>query len=206
MYTKLFAFLAVVAVAYASSCTDGTNNVIDIGDVSNGAYNAHFQNVVAQTYNSDGSPSCYKGAASLKLPGVLKLVSGTIVVKTSMNLINDANAKMTLKKDSFLIGKICDDGKSKNALIPSSDCSIDICSQSYETSICKLMETAGTHDLATLEKTLGFSATINLPALPSSINGIIKGQWQAGLDLINAGQTVADIKLPSNEKYISIEQ
>lgn len=204
MYTKFIVSLTVIAIAYA--CTDGKDNVVDVADYSNGAYNVHFQNAQGQVYASDGTPSCYKGEANLKLPGQLKLVSGTLVVKSNMNLMNNVEAKLTLKKDSSIIGKICENGKSKNILIPDKDCTIVLCNNAMEDPLCTLLEKAGTYDLSQIEKTLGITATLSLPALPSSFKGIIKGKWEAGVSLVVNGQVVADIKLPSNEKFIYVDE
>uniref|UniRef100_A0AC34FGN2 Uncharacterized protein n=1 Tax=Panagrolaimus sp. ES5 TaxID=591445 RepID=A0AC34FGN2_9BILA len=71
-------FLAAIAVTLiAASCVDRKDNLVDIGDETEGAYNAHFQNAVGATYDDSDTPSCYKSEPNLKLPGVIKLVSGT---------------------------------------------------------------------------------------------------------------------------------
>lgn len=72
-----------------------------------GVYNAEFQNAVGATYDKNGVPSCHNNKApSLRLPGTLKLVSGQLTVKNSMNLVGNTEALLTLKKDSFLIGTV----------------------------------------------------------------------------------------------------
>uniref|UniRef100_A0A0N5A431 ML domain-containing protein n=1 Tax=Parastrongyloides trichosuri TaxID=131310 RepID=A0A0N5A431_PARTI len=204
MYTKFVVLLVLVASAYA--CTDGKDNLVEVGDVSNGAYNAHFQNAEGMVYDSSNNPSCYKGEANLKLPGVLKLVSGTVVVKQSMNLINNVVAKLTLKKDSSILGKICDNGVSKNILIPNKDCTIALCNNALESPLCTLLEQAGSHDLSQIEKTMGITGTLALPSLPSSFKGIMKGKWEVGVSLVSNGVVVADIKLPSNEQFIYVDE
>ena len=65
--------------------------------------------------------------------------------------------------------------------------------------------TPGTHSLGEIEGDLGINGTIELPSLSSAIAGILKGRWQATLDIQSAGTTVASIKIPSNEKYIDID-
>lgn len=204
MYSKIVLFLAVVGVAKA--CTDGKDNVVDVSDLSNDAYNAHFENTQARVYTSNGAPSCYKGEANLHLPGTLKLISGTVTVKKNMNLMNNVQAKLTLKKDSSIIGKICENGKSKNILIPNKDCTISLCNNALESPLCTLLEKAGTYDLSQIEKTLGISGTIALPALPGSFKGIIKGKWEIGVNIVSNGVSVANIKLPSNEQFIYAEE
>uniref|UniRef100_A0A0K0EGG8 MD-2-related lipid-recognition domain-containing protein n=1 Tax=Strongyloides stercoralis TaxID=6248 RepID=A0A0K0EGG8_STRER len=204
MFSKLIFSLAVIGIAYA--CTDGKDNVVDVADLSNEGYNVHFQNCRGLLYDANGSPSCYRGEANLRLPGILKLVSGTVIVKQDMNLMNNVQAKLTLKKDSSLIGKVCENGKSKNILVPNKDCTIPLCDNPQESPICQLLEKAGTYDLSKIESTVGITGSIKLPAFPSSFNGIIKGKWEIGVDLVSSGKTVANIKLPSNEQFIYLQE
>ena len=198
---KLLFLAAVLALAY-SSCNDRKDNLVDIGDTTDGAYNAHFQNAVGATYDNKGAPSCYESRPNLKLPGVLQLVSGQLVVKDAMNLVGNTEIYLTLKKDSWLIGTVCDHGKSKNPLIPDSDCKFAFCEK--PSSLCTAFSTPGTHSLEEIEGALGINGTIELPALSNAINGILKGKWQVTLDIQNNGKTVASIKIPSNEDYIDI--
>jgi hypothetical protein len=55
------------------------------------------------------------------LPGIVKLVSGTITVGKKLNVAGNTKALLTLKKNSMLIGTVCQDGKSKNFLVPDED-------------------------------------------------------------------------------------
>ena len=198
---KFLVLAAVLALAY-SSCTDRKDNLVDIADTSDGAYNAHFQNAVGATYDDKNTPSCYESRPNLKLPGVLQLVSGQLVVKQAMDLVGNTEIYLTLKKDSWLIGTVCDHGKSKNPLIPDSDCKFAFCQNA--TNLCTALGTPGTHSLGEIEGDLGINGTIELPTLSDAINGILKGKWQATLDIQTKGQTVASIKVPSNEKYIDV--
>uniref|UniRef100_A0AC35FRC1 Uncharacterized protein n=1 Tax=Panagrolaimus sp. PS1159 TaxID=55785 RepID=A0AC35FRC1_9BILA len=196
--------VAIVATLIAASCVDRKDNLVDIGDETEGAYNAHFQNAVGATYDNTDTPSCYKSEPNLKLPGVLKLVSGSLTVKNAMNLVGNTFVLLTLTKDSFLIGKVCDHGKSKNPLIPDDDCKFAFCQNA--TNLCTALGTPGVHSLGEIEGDLGINGTIELPELSSAIKGILKGKWQAELDIQSSGNVVASIKIPTNEKWIDIDQ
>jgi hypothetical protein len=77
------------------------------------------------------------------------LVSGTINVSKKMKVIGNSKALLTLKKNSFIIGTLCEDGKSQNILLPDSDCQIDLCA--VEGGLCTAFETPGEHKLGELE-------------------------------------------------------
>uniref|UniRef100_A0AC34QJE4 Uncharacterized protein n=1 Tax=Panagrolaimus sp. JU765 TaxID=591449 RepID=A0AC34QJE4_9BILA len=165
MFLKVSIFCILFGLV-TSQCTDKKNNLVDIGDTTDGAYNAHFQNAVGATYDQNGSPACYK--------------------------------------DSWLIGTVCENGKSKNPLIPDSDCKFALCANA--TTLCTALGTPGTHSLGEIEGDLGINGTIALPALSSAINGILAGKWKATLNIQSSGQTIASIKVPSNEKWIDINE
>lgn len=201
---KVFISLFIIVVTVSGQCVDKQNNAVDVADKSNAAYNAEFQNAVGATYDSNGNPSCYKGHPNLKLPGDLKLISGKLVVKESMNLVGNSQIYLTLKKDSFLIGTVCENGKSKNPLIPDKDCKFDFCTEASP--LCTALGTPGTHTLGEIEGDLGINGTIPLPSLSSAIMGILKGKWQATLDIHSNGKIVASLIVPSNEKYIDVQE
>lgn len=198
---RLLVLVTVLALAHCA-CKDKKDNLVAIADTSEGAFNGHLQNAVGATYDSKGAPSCFQSRPNLKLPGVLQFVSGQLLVKEAIDLVGGTEIYLTLKKDSWLIGTVCDHGKSKNPLIPDSDCKFAFCEK--PSSLCTAFSTPGTHSLEEIEGALGINGTIELPALSNAINGILKGKWQVTLDIQNNGKTVASIKIPSNEDYIDI--
>ncbi|CAJ0963633.1 unnamed protein product, partial [Mesorhabditis belari] len=195
--------LALAVAAYAATCTDGTTNVFTIADQNDPNLDIHFENVKVQTYDDNGKPACNGNAPSLNLPGMIKLVSGDIKV-TAANDLSKEEADLTLVKNSLLIGTVCDNGKSKNPLVPDEDCKIaDICSV-LGADMCKLLGTPGTYDLATIEKDLNITGTITLPSINGAINGILKGEWSIGILLQANGKHFGNIKLPGNAKWLYI--
>lgn len=98
---------------------------------------------------------------------ISELISGTIDVKKKYSLIGNSKALLTLKKNSFIIGTVCQDGKSKNILVPDSDCNFDICAASK--ALCTTLETVGVHKLGDLEGDTGINGTIPLPGVSSAL-------------------------------------
>ncbi|CAJ0557932.1 unnamed protein product, partial [Mesorhabditis spiculigera] len=200
---RYVSLLAVVATAISAACTDGKENAFTLANVNDASLSIHFENVVVQTYDANMQPVCEKNAPSLNLPGVIKLVSGDIKV-TAANDLSQDEADLSLKKDSLLVGTVCDNGKSKNPILPDKDCKItDVCSL-LGADLCKLMGTPGTYDLATIEKDLNITSTITLPNINGAINSILKGNWQVGISLNGGGKTIGQIKLPGNADWIYI--
>uniref|UniRef100_A0A914E371 Uncharacterized protein n=1 Tax=Acrobeloides nanus TaxID=290746 RepID=A0A914E371_9BILA len=188
MLGKLALFSVCVAVAF-SVCTDKVTNVVQISDDSNGNYNVVFNNADGATYDNNSNPSCYNNEANLRMPGVLGLISGTVVVNQAIVLDNATQALLTLTKNDNLIKTACKDGKSNNFLIPDKDC------------------TPGTHTLGELEGDAGIGSEIALPNLSDAIKPLLKGQWRVTIKIQNgAGTVVASILIPSNEDWLWIEQ
>ncbi|KAI6242912.1 hypothetical protein M3Y99_00200500 [Aphelenchoides fujianensis] len=153
----------------------------------------------AKRTTPDQTPSCYKSVASVQLPGLLKLISGSITINKQLSVKGNSKALLTLQKNSWLVGVVCKDGKSQNFLVPDKDCSIDICSLSK--SICTVLETPGTHQLNELESDVGSNGTITLPSASSALKPLLKGQWKLELKLM-----VMDINLPSNTDWLWLDE
>ncbi|EYC07606.1 hypothetical protein Y032_0069g311 [Ancylostoma ceylanicum] len=103
-------------VEASGPCDDGVNNVIQVADVGD-SLRIHTKGVVAHTYDENGNPTCYKGRARLSLPGIIKLVNGTIIVTAPSDLKKSGDVLMTLTKNSRFVGTVCKDGNSKSRLI-----------------------------------------------------------------------------------------
>uniref|UniRef100_A0A7E4VT57 ML domain-containing protein n=1 Tax=Panagrellus redivivus TaxID=6233 RepID=A0A7E4VT57_PANRE len=195
MFTRFVLAAALVAVTLAADC-----QLLELADT--GSFDAHFDNAVGGSYDASGNPSCHDGSANIQFPGEIKLVSGNLIVKDSANLVGDSKILLTLKKDSWLVGTVCDHGKSKNPLIPDSDCEIPFCETPSD--LCTALGTSGTHTLGQLENQAGINSTIPLPEMSSAIKGILKGRWQVTIDIVVGGNTLASVKAPSNENWVNI--
>ncbi|WKX93153.1 hypothetical protein Q1695_010860 [Nippostrongylus brasiliensis] len=187
-----------------AACVDGVNNVVQVADISDGQYSIHAQNMVAQTYDAQGRPSCYNGRAHVALPGQLRLVKGQVVVSAANADIKNAEVKMTVKKNSIFIGKVCVDGKPMKSQVPEDVCHHKIYPEIGD-EFLRMLSTPGTYDLEEIEKKAHQTNVINLPAVPGALNFIVKGDWQAEIALYVGGTRIAHIKAPSNTPWVNVD-
>jgi hypothetical protein len=198
---RLLACIFIGLAAVWSACVDKRNNVVKLDNVGNN--DIFFTDGTAATYGKNGSPSCSKNTADVKLPGLVKLISGTITVNKKYNFAG-SKALLTLTKNSWLIGTLCKEGVSQNPLVPDSDCQISICKVSND--LCNALGTVGVHKLGELEGDAGLNGTIVLPNLSSALKPLLRGQWKLEVFVQVSGQTVAHVKVPSNEDWLYIQE
>ncbi|TKR82980.1 hypothetical protein L596_016644 [Steinernema carpocapsae] len=74
-----------------------------------------------------------------------------------------------------------------------------------ETSARSSTPPASTLSRTSKENLKGFNGTIVLPPVQGMIAGIIKGTWKVQVKLVSHGQTIANVKAPSNEEWIQVE-
>ncbi|KJH46459.1 hypothetical protein DICVIV_07489 [Dictyocaulus viviparus] len=186
-------------------CVDGVNNVIDVGNVDNSAaLSIQINDAVVQTYDIDGKPSCYYGRASVQLPGRLKFVKGTLTVSKALDLKTSGEIRLTLKKDSFFVGTVCQDGISQKGMVPSEDCHRKIYPE-FGDKLVEMMSSPGTYDLEKIEKEARGSNVIKLPPTHGTMSLIVQGDWKAEVALVSNNVKVADIKAPSNTEWLYIK-
>nr|ADN00782.1 parasitic stage specific protein 1 [Teladorsagia circumcincta] len=185
-------------------CVDGVNNVVKVQDIHDGPIAIHARDMVAQTYDVNGNPSCYYGRAAVSLPGQIKLVKGTVVVSSANTDMKSAEFKMTLKKNSVFIGTVCENGVPKKAQVPPQACHHKIYPEIGD-KFLQMLSTPGSYDMETIEKEAHQSNIIKLPAISSALNTfVVKGDWQAQIALVLGGQTIAHIKAPSNTEWLYV--
>uniref|UniRef100_A0A0M3IBJ6 Secreted protein n=1 Tax=Ascaris lumbricoides TaxID=6252 RepID=A0A0M3IBJ6_ASCLU len=101
-----------------SQCVDGINNVILIEDIGGDDSTIKFHEVQMLSYSLKKTPRCTGGSPSVKFPGYLKAhkedsfegkVEISRAIKTEQGRLI---AQLTLKQDSFLLGEICNRGRS----------------------------------------------------------------------------------------------
>ncbi|KAJ1359932.1 hypothetical protein KIN20_018761 [Parelaphostrongylus tenuis] len=210
IYSTVFAItIAAPPIApYAMSndpCVDGVNNVFDLDNVGNeNTLYIRVKDVIAQTYDANGKPSCYNGRASIQLPGMIKLVNGTLIVTKAFDLEKSGDLRLTVTKDSIFVGTVCKDGVSESGMIPSSKCHHKILTK-QDKSFVDMISNPGTYDLQAIEKASGRSNIVRLPPIPSAEAFFVTGDWEAQLTLVSESQTIADIKMPSNTHWIYIK-
>ncbi|TKR82985.1 hypothetical protein L596_016649 [Steinernema carpocapsae] len=152
MKTLFVLAAAVLAVSFA--CVDKVDNIIKIADLSGGSLNVQFANVLAATYDANGAPACSGSHPDVRIPGQIKLISGQITVKKQMDLVTSSDLKLTVTKDSWLIGTVCKDGEKKNPFVPDGDCQVSLCGEANKFGhgdLCKIIDTPGVHTLENLE-------------------------------------------------------
>ncbi|KAI6196688.1 hypothetical protein M3Y94_01138300 [Aphelenchoides besseyi] len=203
MFKSVVLVLALLVAFIDCACVDGKNNVVKLADASSNNV-IKVDNGVAQAYDTNMKTSCYKNEANIQLPGYLKLISGTINIGKQLKVINNNKALLTLRKNSWMVGYVCEDGKSKNFLVPDSDCNIDICTLSK--ALCKTLEIPGIHNLSEIEGDVGSNGTIVLPNPSSMLKPLLKGQWTMQIKLQVENEIVMHIKLPSNEDWLYLDE
>ncbi|KAK6057636.1 hypothetical protein COOONC_04807 [Cooperia oncophora] len=200
--------LALVTIAYAAPpivppadlapCVDGVNNVVQLADVVDSVPTIHAIDVVAQTYDANGHPSCHNGRAAVSLPGQIKLVRGTVVVTAANPDMKNAELKLSLKKNSIFIGQVCTYGVKKKAQVPADFCHHKIY-PGIGDKFLQMLSTPGTYDMEKIEKEGHLSNIIHVPGISKNLNNfVVKGDWQAQLAIELAGRRIAHIKAPSN--------
>ncbi|KAK5967617.1 Parasitic stage specific protein 1 [Trichostrongylus colubriformis] len=203
--------LVLVIFAYAapstappsnrSPCVDGVNNVIHISDTDDASKTIHVHDVIAQTYDAYGNPSCSGGSPAVSFPGHIRLVRGTIVVDALNPDLKEAEVDLTLKKKSIIIGWICYDGVAKKRQVPEEFCHHSIYPYIGD-ALLQMLSTPGTYDLEKMEKEAHCSSVIQLPTLSKKFNKIVKGRWRAELALTLNGRKLAHIKAPSTTTWL----
>ncbi|KHJ79221.1 hypothetical protein OESDEN_21139 [Oesophagostomum dentatum] len=164
----------------ADKCVDGVNNVIKVANAKAGL-SIQLSNVEARTYDKDGKPSCHKSRAKLATPGQIKAVSGKVIVKQPFDLKKEAHVKLTVKKDSFLVGTVCQDGKAKSKLIKGNVCTQPIKPPKGEfpEKIVTMLKTPGTYELS-------------------------EGDWKVSAVVVSENKEIAAVKVPSNTEWVYI--
>ncbi|KAK0396224.1 hypothetical protein QR680_001627 [Steinernema hermaphroditum] len=202
---KTLFVLAAIFVTASASCVDGVNNVIKLADVTDETLSVHLKDVVLQTYDASDKPRCFSSQAEMFFPGSIKLISGDVIVREKTDLAANGVAKLTMAKNSFLVGNVCRDGVAVSSFVPKNDCQFNFC-QLLGNGICTLLTTPGTHTLSQIEQTANFTGVIQLPKIPSIINNVLRGQWKIEMKLVSGDKDVADIKFPSNTEWLNIDR
>ncbi|RCN35866.1 hypothetical protein ANCCAN_18257 [Ancylostoma caninum] len=162
------------------------------------------QDAVAQLYDANGNPSCYKGRAKISLPGLVKLVKGKVIVTTPSDIRKSGEVLFTYTKNQRFVGTLCKDGKVLNKLIPAEACRQKLYPFIGE-EFATMLSTPGTYDMEEIRKTAGVGPMVVLPPINSAINMIVRGDWQATLNLVSEGKTIALVKAPSNGEWLYVD-
>ncbi|TKR71977.1 hypothetical protein L596_019505 [Steinernema carpocapsae] len=194
MWLHFLPFLAVLfAFGSAASCVDGVNNVFQLNDLSGGFLPITVQNVIVATYTSDKKPSCADfddvGRPSVEIPGVVRVLSGQIVVKEKVDLQN-YEAKFTVEKEGWFgrFSKICKDGR--DGIIGIVPCSSKFC-KLIGKELCALLAVPGTYDIEKIK-----SGDIDIPGVLGILHSVLKGNWRGSANVESAnGKVLARLQI-----------
>uniref|UniRef100_A0A1I7ZEB0 MD-2-related lipid-recognition domain-containing protein n=1 Tax=Steinernema glaseri TaxID=37863 RepID=A0A1I7ZEB0_9BILA len=198
--------LAVTALAACGvsakrfECVDGVNNVIEVVDHTNGKGAIRFRDVKILTYDVKKRPFCHEGGPSVRFPGNLKISSGEIEIAEPLrNSRAPLKLEMSVEKNSFLIGTVCEKGMSKNQFVPSEICNFEIC-QLLGEDACKMFEETNVLQIADLPPSV--SDFIDIGALPLPQ---LEGEWKVAIELKQKGKTKGSISFGNGENWVNIE-
>jgi hypothetical protein len=126
----------------------------------------------------------------------------TINVTKELNLIGNSKTLLTLRKNDFLIGYICNNGKAHHLGVLDKFCTSDLCHG--DSKVCKLFEKPGVYDVNDIKNALDSpDGTFYLDDHAHNITSLIlKGQWKGSAQLKSGDQVVANIKGPSDTKWL----
>ncbi|KAK6048967.1 hypothetical protein COOONC_13528 [Cooperia oncophora] len=138
MLRSILGFLAVGAVlVYSKKCVDGKDNVIKVYDTTKGKGKILVKDLEIGTYDKNKKPICAGGKPQFTFPGHFKVLRGTVEVTEPVKEgKNKLMLEISLEKNSFMIGVVCENGVSKNQFVPNEMCNMDLCSIS---SACGLL-------------------------------------------------------------------
>ncbi|KAE9555437.1 hypothetical protein FO519_001374 [Halicephalobus sp. NKZ332] len=196
MKNFLLVSLASVCFLLIHGCEDGFDNVIHIYDELEEKDAAiHFKNVKIHGYDQAGKPLC---KPSIKFPGFLKITEGEIEVKQALHPEDDLKIEFDLKHNSFLIGTVCEKGKSKNSFVPDEVCNFEVCKAAP--AFCTIFATPMT--LTSTHLPEGLSGMI--PLSPFGLTAI-EGEWKASAKITKSGKTVAAIRIGPKDGWTAVQ-
>uniref|UniRef100_A0A915DUH6 Uncharacterized protein n=1 Tax=Ditylenchus dipsaci TaxID=166011 RepID=A0A915DUH6_9BILA len=202
----LIVWLIAVQVCFlygGNVCVDKENNVLRAENVGDNPI--MINNGSVGTYYANSSASCYNNDSNIQLPGQIQLLSGNVTVKTAMKIANNSKLLLSIKKKSWLVGKICENGKSKKPeLIEDKDCQPDLCD--FQMDLCKMLEKPGTYTIADLQTLANITQLIDLPELPKGTpKSIVNGKWKVTIELLVGGNVTAfKVNVPSGGGWLDV--
>ncbi|CAB3404080.1 unnamed protein product [Caenorhabditis bovis] len=200
MITRVLLVLAIFGgiVEAKTKCDDGVENVIKFTDTTRGKGKIIFTDFEVSTYDDEKSPSCVKGKPQFRLPGHFKLTKGFIEVKEPITDEDSLELAMTVEKDSFMIGKVCENGKSQNSFVPDQLCKFKLCS--IAPSVCALLrvKTSAPIDVTPFVQ----KEPIDIGALPIPQLG---GNWKISAKIVQGSKTLAGVQIGNGKTWLSID-
>ncbi|CAJ0606155.1 unnamed protein product [Cylicocyclus nassatus] len=198
MLWALLLILVLGADAAKSKCVDGKDNVIRIHDTTNGKGKILVKDVEIGTYDKNKKPICADGKPQFTFPGHFKLLKGTVeVVEPVKDGKDPIQLSVSLEKNSFLVGVVCEEGKSKNQFVPNEMCTFDLCKIS---SLCNVLATQ-TPDPVDITKFID-KEFIDMGPMPIPQ---LSGEWQLSVKLMQGKKVLGGIRVGKGSEWLNIE-
>ncbi|CAI2326141.1 unnamed protein product [Caenorhabditis sp. 36 PRJEB53466] len=189
--------LASMCTMAWAKCEDGVDNIIKFSDTTKGKGAIVFTDFEVATYDENKEPACKKGKPEFRLPGHFKLHKGFITVNEAITDESSLELALNVEKDSWMIGKVCENGKSQNSFVPDQLCKFQLCS--IAPSVCALLKvkTSGSIDVTPFVQ----KEPIDIGALPIPQLG---GDWKIGAKIVHNSKTLAGVQIGNGKSWLSI--
>ncbi|CAD5228467.1 unnamed protein product [Bursaphelenchus xylophilus] len=188
------------------NCSDHVHNLVVANSDFSHQKPSYITFLTADIYNHDHSPSCAFGRPNVPLPGFVKFLDGELHVTKYYDVLKDGVLKATVRS-SFFEKPICLNGESQYLALPNSMCQFKI-SDFMNHDIVRVLEEPGVHTLQEITERIGLNSTIELPEPPSflgiSLLDLLSGEFAFGFQIETNGQTVMDVMIPTNHKWLQI--
>ncbi|CAJ0960212.1 unnamed protein product, partial [Mesorhabditis belari] len=194
--------LATFALSYTLACEDGVDNILRIHDSLKGKGRIAFENVELLTYDGHKNPACDEGKGVWNFPGFFRLKSGKVkVTKAVKESEGELKLALSLEKNSWIIGTVCENGKSKNQFVPAEICDFPLCKFAQDK--CKMIEQAGEFDLTELTSTMGpdNNGLIDMGPLPIPQ---IDGEWALSVKLMQGARKLAGLQVQEDDQWFKV--
>ncbi|CAJ0585896.1 unnamed protein product, partial [Mesorhabditis spiculigera] len=199
---RVVLFSAALFVASILACEDGVDNILEIHDIMKGKGRVEFQNVQLLTYDGKKQPACDGRKGVWNFPGYFKFKSGKVLVNRAVKESEgDLKLHISLEKNSWMIGTVCENGKSKNQFVPAEVCDFPLCKFAQDK--CKLLETVGQFDLVELTAGMGpeQSGLIDMGPLPVPQ---LDGEWALSVKLVQGARKLAGLAVQEEDQWFQV--
>uniref|UniRef100_A0A915AC53 Uncharacterized protein n=1 Tax=Parascaris univalens TaxID=6257 RepID=A0A915AC53_PARUN len=151
------------------------------------------------SYSSKRIPHCTGGFPSVKFPGYLKPHKGQVEISRPIKTEQGPLiAQLTLKQDSFLLGEICNRGRSLK-YVSADTCSFDFCEAVGEQH-CNLFQRPRIITLNDISDAL--KKSFSLPTAPTKL---ISGQWKVSVRLTQNDRMLGEFRVGKGGQWINVE-
>ncbi|VDO43674.1 unnamed protein product [Haemonchus placei] len=223
----LLAVGALFVVVSSKKCVDGKNNVIKIYDTTKGKGKILVKDLQIGTYDknkkpicADGKPQftfpgnfkvlkgectpynkkpiCADGKPQFTFPGNFKVLKGTIEVVEPLKKGEDKiMVEVSLEKNSFMIGVVCEKGVSKNQFVPNEMCKLDLCEISSMCDLLTVRTPAPVEITSLIQKEFIDFGPMPIPQLG--------GEWKLSVNLVQGKKKLAGLRVGTVNEWLTIE-